>query len=80
MFHFQIPGVIIGKVESIANHPNADKLKICTVNVGKESYQVICGAPNVEKGQMVAFAKIGTILPGDVKIKKATLEERIPTV
>ena len=41
-----IPGVIIGKVESIEKHPDADKLKICRVNDGQQNHQVICGAPN----------------------------------
>ena len=70
---FSIPGVEVARVENTRIHPNADKLKICEVNDGTESYQVICGAPNVEKGQVVAFAKIGTILPGDIKIKKANI-------
>ena len=43
-----LPGVIIGKVESIEKHPNADKLKICIVNDGQKTHQVICGAPNVD--------------------------------
>ena len=70
---FSIPGVEVARIENTRKHPNADKLKICEVNDGTESYQVICGAPNVEKGQVVAFAKIGTILPGDIKIKKANI-------
>ena len=68
-----LPGVIIAKVESTKNHPNADNLKICEVNDGNQIHQVICGAPNVEKGQIVAFATIGTVLPGNFKIKKANI-------
>ena len=68
-----IPGVEVARIENTRMHPNADKLKICEVNDGKSSYQVICGAPNVKKGQVVAFAKIGAILPGDIKIKKADI-------
>ena len=68
-----LPGVIIAKVESTKDHPNADALKICEVNDGTNIHQVICGAPNVAKGQMVAFASIGTLLPGNFKIKKATI-------
>ena len=48
-----LPGVIIAKVENTKNHPNADTLKICEVNDGKQIHQVICGAPNVAKGQIV---------------------------
>ena len=68
-----IPGVIIGKVESTEKHPDADKLKICIVNDGQQTHQVICGAPNVKSGQMIPFATVGSILPGNLKIKKAKI-------
>ena len=68
-----LPGVIIAKVENTKDHPNADSLKICEVNDGVKVYQVICGAPNVAKGQIVAFAKEGATLPGNFKIKKASI-------
>ena len=68
-----LPGVVIAKVENTKNHPNADSLKICEVNDGNNIHQVICGAPNVAKEQIVAFAKIGTTLPGNFKIKKASI-------
>ena len=68
-----LPGVIVSRIESIKSHPNADKLKICMVNDGSKINQVICGAPNVSEGQIIAFAKIGTDLPGDIKIKKANI-------
>ena len=68
-----LPGVVIAKVESTKDHPNADTLKICELNDGNEIHQVICGAPNVAKGQLVAFASIGTTLPRNFKIKKATI-------
>ena len=65
-----IPGVVIGKVKNTRKHPNADKLKICNVSDGEKINQVICGAPNVSEGQIIAYATIGTILPGNFKIKK----------
>ena len=68
-----IPGVIIGKVESTEKHPDADKLKICIVNDGQQNHQVICGAPNVNSGQKIPFATVGSILPGNLKIKKAKI-------
>ena len=68
-----IPGVIIGKVESADKHPDADKLKICMVNDGSKTHQVICGAPNVDSGQIIPFATVGSILPGNLKIKKAKI-------
>jgi len=66
-------GIIVGEVLSVEKHPNADKLSICKVDSGTEHYQVICGAPNVAKGQLVPFAPIGTLLPAGFSIKKAKL-------
>ena len=68
-----LPGVIIGKVENTEKHPDADKLKICIVNDGQKNHQVICGAPNVDSGQLIPFATVGSILPGNLKIKKANI-------
>ena len=68
-----ILGVVIAKVESTEKHPNADKLKVCILNDGSDKHQVICGAPNVQAGQIVPLAKIGSILPGDFKIKKVEI-------
>ena len=68
-----LPGVIIGKVENTEKHPDADKLKICIVNDGQKTHQVICGAPNVGSGQLIPFATVGSILPGNLKIKKANI-------
>ncbi|MEJ2544345.1 MAG: phenylalanine--tRNA ligase subunit beta, partial [Calditrichaceae bacterium] len=65
--------VVVGVVESVDKHPSADKLSLCKVSDGKESFQVICGAPNVSVGQTVPFAKIGAVLPGNFKIKKAKI-------
>ncbi|MDL4840629.1 phenylalanine--tRNA ligase subunit beta [Aquibacillus rhizosphaerae] len=65
--------VVVGLVESCEKHPNADKLNLCQVNVGDEVLQIICGAPNIAKGQKVAVAKPGAVLPGNFKIKKAKL-------
>ena len=66
-------GVIVGKVESVKKHPDADKLSVCIVNDGQERYQVICGAPNVAEGQTIPFAKIGAELPNGFKIKKVKI-------
>ena len=58
-----LEGVVIGEVLTCIKHPNADKLKITTVNIGAESpLQIVCGAPNVEAGQKVPVATIGTTL------------------
>ena len=68
-----IPGLVIGKVVSAEKHPDADKLKLCKVHDGKNTHDVVCGATNIDNGQTIAFAKIGTILPGNIKIKKANI-------
>ncbi|SUO96387.1 phenylalanine--tRNA ligase subunit beta [Suttonella ornithocola] len=66
-------GVIVGEVTDLMPHPDADKLRIATVNTGKERLQIVCGAPNVAKGVKVPVALIGAQLPGDFKIKKSKL-------
>ncbi|MEH7391694.1 phenylalanine--tRNA ligase subunit beta [Bacillus sp. JJ1503] len=69
-----IRGVVIGHVLEREQHPNADKLNKCLVDIGgEEPVQIICGAPNVDKGQKVAVATVGAVLPGNFKIKKAKL-------
>ncbi len=67
-------GVVVGEVLEAVQHPDADKLRVCTVNVGAaDNLQIICGAPNARAGIKVAVATIGSVLPGDFKIKKAKL-------
>jgi phenylalanyl-tRNA synthetase beta chain len=66
-------GVVVGEVLSTEQHPDADKLRVCQVSTGVETFQVVCGAPNVRPGLKIPFAMIGAELPGDFKIKKAKL-------
>lgn len=66
--------VTVGHVLEREPHPDADKLGVCKVDVGDgEPLQIVCGAPNVAAGQRVAVATIGTVLPGDFKIKKSKI-------
>ena len=65
--------IVVGEVKSAEKHPDADKLKVCTVSDGIETYNVVCGAPNVDKNQKIVFAKVGAVLPGDFKIGKAKI-------
>ena len=58
-----IPGVIVGEIQEINIHPNADKLQVTKVFDGNKSYNVVCGAPNIKKGQKIFLATIGTKLP-----------------
>lgn len=69
-----LEGFVIGEVVSKEKHPNADKLSVCQVNDGKNTYQVICGAPNVDVGQKIVFAPVGVIIPSTAeKLKKTKI-------
>ena len=69
-----LKGVVVAKVLTCEPHPDSDHLHITTVDDGSpEPVQVVCGAPNVAAGQKVLFARIGTTLPGDFKIKKSKI-------
>ena len=63
--------LIIGKVLECEMHPDSDHLHVCKVDVGNEVLQIVCGAPNVAKGQKVIVALPGAVLPGDFKIQKS---------
>ncbi len=66
--------VLIGYVRAVDPHPNADKLRVCTVDIGQpDTLQIICGAVNVAADMKVPVATIGAVLPGDFKIKRARL-------
>jgi phenylalanyl-tRNA synthetase beta chain len=65
-------GVVVGEVLSVDRHPGADKLTVCSVDVGTGKLQVVCGAPNVRAGMKVPLAKVGAKLPG-MQIKAAAL-------
>lgn len=69
-----IKDVVVGHVVSCGQHPDADKLSVTEVDFGgEENVPVVCGAPNVRVGLKIAFAPVGSRLPGDLKIKKAKL-------
>ncbi|EJQ15908.1 DUF4479 domain-containing protein [Bacillus cereus] len=67
------PKFVVGYVAEKEKHPNADKLNICTVEIGTETLQIVCGAPNVDAGQKVVVAKIGAVMPSGMLIKPAEL-------
>lgn len=58
-----LDGVIVGEVLEVTQHPNADRLQLCQVNLGEENVQIVCGAKNVAAGQKVPVATVGTTLP-----------------
>lgn len=69
----QFSGIVVGEILATEQHPDADKLRVCQVSNGQETFQVVCGAPNARPGIKIPFAMIGAELPGDFKIKKAKL-------
>jgi len=67
-------GVVLGHILQAEQHPNADRLRVCTVDVGGPSpLQIVCGAPNARTGLYVACATEGAVLPGDFQIKRAKM-------
>jgi phenylalanyl-tRNA synthetase beta chain len=68
-----LEGVVVAEVLSVARHPNADRLSVCTVDDGRERVQVVCGAPNVAAGIKAPFARVGATLPGGKSIGAAEL-------
>lgn len=65
--------VVIGEVISVEPHPDADRLRLCQVNVGSELLAIVCGASNVAQGLKVPVAMIGAVLPGGLAIKRSKL-------
>jgi phenylalanyl-tRNA synthetase beta chain len=57
-----IDNVVVGHVLSVSQHPDADRLRLVTVNHGNGEAQVVCGAPNVAEGQKIAYASVGAVL------------------
>jgi phenylalanyl-tRNA synthetase beta chain len=66
-------GVVVARIVSAEQHPDADKLRVCQVDTGEETVQIVCGAPNARAGLMAPLARVGAVLPDDFKIKAAKL-------
>ena len=67
------PKFVVGHITNKESHPNADKLSVCSVDVGETTLQIVCGAPNVEAGQKVVVAKVGAVMPSGLVIRDAEL-------
>jgi len=66
-------GVVVAEIISAEQHPDADKLRVCEVDTGDGTVQIVCGAPNARAGLKAPLAKVGAVLPGDFEIKEAKL-------
>jgi phenylalanyl-tRNA synthetase beta chain len=67
-------GVVVARIESVVPHPNADRLRVCTVDVGTAtSLSIVCGAPNAAAGMKVPCALVDAQLPGDLAIRETTV-------
>ncbi len=66
-------GICVAEIKSVAKHPNADRLSVVEVTDGTHDYSVVCGAPNLEVGQKVAYAAVGATLPCGFTLKQAEI-------
>lgn len=66
--------VVVAKIIDVSKHPQADRLQVAIVDIGKkEDLKIVCGAPNISPGQLVPLAMVGAILPNGLEIKKAEI-------
>lgn len=69
-----LEGVVVAEITECREHPDADRLRVCTVDAGDgEALQIVCGAPNARAGLKAPLARVGSVLPGGLKIKPARL-------
>ena len=68
-----IKGVVLGRIDAIEKHPDADKLVVCSVDIGDKSLQIVTGASNISVGDIVPIATDGAILPDGKHIKTGKL-------
>ena len=68
-----LSSVFVGRVATVKNHPNADRLKLCDVALEEKTYQVVCGAPNVTEGMLAPLALPGTRLPNGTTLSRGSI-------
>jgi len=69
----QFDKVVIGKVLTVRKHPNADRLRLASVDIKTATLEIVCGAPNLAEGQLVPVALVGAILPNGLEIKESEI-------
>ena len=65
--------IIVGKILEVKSHPNADRLRLALVDIGKEKLEIVCGASNIKPDQLVPVALVGAVLPNGLEIKPAEI-------
>ncbi len=68
-----LDGIVAARILEFEPHPKADSLSVCRIDTGKETVQVVCGAPNLETGAMVPFASVGVVIPNGMAIKESKI-------
>ena len=66
-------GVVVARILAVVPHPNADRLRVCTVDAGGAPLSIVCGAPNAAAGMTVPCALEGASLPGGLSIRRTTV-------
>lgn len=67
------PRIVTGFVEKMEKHPDSDHMHVCRVNVGSDTLQIVCGAPNIDQGQKVVVARVGALMPDGMIIRPSIL-------
>ncbi len=65
-----VNGVVVARILDVVPHPDADRIRLADVDFGDGQVRVVCGAPNIEPGMVVPFARVGATLPGDLAIER----------
>jgi phenylalanyl-tRNA synthetase beta chain len=66
-------GVVVARIDAVAPHPGADRLRVCTADAGTEKLTIVCGAPNAVAGMLAPLAREGATLPGGMTIRRTTM-------
>jgi len=73
VYTHHMDNLVIGQIKTVEEHPDSDHLHVCKVDIGSETLQIVCGAPNVKENMKVIVALVGAVLPGDFEIKKSKI-------
>ncbi|NOT35508.1 MAG: phenylalanine--tRNA ligase subunit beta [Candidatus Eisenbacteria bacterium] len=68
-----LPGLLVARIDAIRPHPGADRLRLVTVDLGGRSLEIVCGAPELELGWLVALAPVGSVLPSGLRIRESKI-------